>query len=102
MLREPMLADPAVTFHPTWAFAAALVLFCILLAALYVRRARFAGLTIALIAAGALVLSSAAATPTWNRPAGQWVAVMVDLSPSTRTATYRDPATLDRRIHELL
>ncbi|HEY1628481.1 MAG TPA: hypothetical protein VGF52_01410, partial [Tepidisphaeraceae bacterium] len=49
-----------------------------------------------------VLLAISAGGPIWMRPATQQVAVMVDLSPSTRTAGYRDREALDRRIHELL
>jgi hypothetical protein len=48
------------------------------------------------------LLALAAGRPAWNRPTEQKVCVMVDLSASTRTASYRDRATLDRRVRELL
>src|SRR6185312_6914957 len=53
-------------------------------------------------AAGALLLALSAGLPRWDRPARRPVVVMVDLSPSTRTADYRDRTFLERRIHELL
>jgi hypothetical protein len=58
--------------------------------------------TLALGGAGAALLALAAAGPTWLRPAGKPVAVLVDLSPSTRGAAYRDTAFLNRRLDELL
>jgi hypothetical protein len=53
-----------------------------------------------IIGAGLLLL--AASGIAWTKPAARPVAVMVDLSPSTRGAAYRDRATLTRRIDELL
>jgi hypothetical protein len=53
-------------------------------------------------AAGAILLATAAAAPVWNRPVAGTVAVLVDLSPSTRGATFRDRAALDDRIAPLL
>jgi hypothetical protein len=55
-----------------------------------------------LIVAGLLVLSFAAGLPTFDRSDNDEVLVMVDLSPSTRTARYRDPAFLRKRIDQLL
>jgi hypothetical protein len=55
-----------------------------------------------ILAIGALLLATASGRPTWNRPKSGTVAVMVDLSPSTRGATFRDRLSLDRRIHQLL
>ncbi len=54
------------------------------------------------ILAGGVGLTLAAGTPVWERPAARRVAVLVDLSPSTRGADYRDRATLDRRVAELV
>src|SRR5581483_9065875 len=51
---------------------------------------------------GLVLLSLAAGAPLWFRPAAQDVAVMVDLSPSTRGAAYRDRDALRRRIGDLL
>jgi hypothetical protein len=51
---------------------------------------------------GATLLAMAAGRPAWDRPATGVVTVMVDLSPSTRGATFRDRSALDRRIHQLL
>jgi hypothetical protein len=58
--------------------------------------------TLVLVGLGLALLALAGGKPTWNRPTEQIVAVMVDLSASTRTAQYRDRATLERRIRELL
>lgn len=58
--------------------------------------------TLFLAGIGLICLAMAAGKPTWNRPKEQIVAVMVDLSASTRTAKYRDRAKLERRIRELL
>jgi hypothetical protein len=51
---------------------------------------------------GIICLALAAGSPVWNRRQPRSVAVMVDLSPSTRGASFRDVAFLSRRIHELL
>ena len=48
------------------------------------------------------LLCLGAAGPVWRRPASGEVAVMVDLSPSTRLAEYRKRATLESRIRQLL
>jgi hypothetical protein len=55
-----------------------------------------------LLATGATLVVFAAGDPTWLIPGAQRVAVMVDLSPSTRTAAYRQPDLLRRRIGQLL
>jgi hypothetical protein len=54
------------------------------------------------LSAASLLLALAAGEPNWMLPAAKEVVVMVDLSPSTRGAAYRDRAALDRRIRELL
>jgi hypothetical protein len=54
------------------------------------------------IATGAMLLAIAAGQPIFNRPAHGSVVVMVDLSPSTRGATFRDQSALRLRIHQLL
>jgi hypothetical protein len=59
-------------------------------------------LTRLLIACGAVLLALAAGGLTWRRSGAGEVLVMVDVSPSTRTATYRDRSTLERRVRELL
>lgn len=51
---------------------------------------------------GALLLIIAAVGPTLSLPRKPDVLVMVDLSPSTRVATYRDTDSLQRRIQQLL
>jgi len=50
---------------------------------------------------GLLLLSIAAGAPVWNRPTPQDVVVMVDLSPSTRGATFRNRSLLEARVREL-
>lgn len=67
-----------------------------------VRRPAAPRLTFLLWLFGLILLATAAGKPAWNRRPSQTVTVMVDLSASTRTAQYRDRATLERRIHELL
>ena len=56
----------------------------------------------ALIALGAVLWVATAGEPVWDRPAVRRVAVMVDLSPSTRGAAYRARAELDRRVAQLV
>mgnify|MGYP000079574235 CR=1 FL=1 len=55
-----------------------------------------------LVAAGMAALALAAGGLTLARPAVGQITVMVDLSGSTRTATYRRPELLARRIAQLL
>jgi hypothetical protein len=56
----------------------------------------------ALIVLGGGCWIVSAGMPVWDHPAARTVAVMVDLSPSTRGAIYRDRAALDRRVAALV
>lgn len=58
--------------------------------------------TLALATIGLALWALAAGTPIWSRPTAGDVAVMVDLSPSTRTAGFRTRSQLDARIRALL
>jgi hypothetical protein len=93
---------PTITFHnlPALRIAAALALATVAIALL--RRAKLPRPTLAAIAAGLLALALAAGEPAWRRPLPEPVRVMVDLSPSTRTAAYRERAALEKRVGELL
>jgi hypothetical protein len=97
-----MLGEAILSFQTTWALwtALAVSIAAALIAAM--RRPAAPRLTYAAIAIGLALLALAAGSPIWLRPVEQQVTVMVDLSPSTRTAGYRDRAALERRIHELL
>jgi hypothetical protein len=96
MSRLPLSID-----HPgLFAAAFAIALLTVVLARL--RRPAVSPLTTTLSAAALLLLALAAGGATWHRPVTSEVAVMVDLSASTRGATYRDPRTLDQRIRQLL
>jgi hypothetical protein len=66
------------------------------------RRIGLRGITLGLLAVGLILIAGAAGGITWQRHEGGTVAVMVDLSPSTRGAAYRDPAWLRRRAEQLL
>jgi hypothetical protein len=67
-----------------------------------VRRVPISRITRTFFGIGLLLLALAAGRPLWHRPTPGVVTVMVDLSPSTRGATFRDRAALDQRIHALL
>ncbi|HEY8751913.1 MAG TPA: vWA domain-containing protein [Tepidisphaeraceae bacterium] len=82
--------------------AAALALLLAIGLAFWFRRPGLTVSTTVLGGLGLALLAVAAGLPSWNRPTPGSVGVMVDLSPSTRTATYRDRALLDRRVHQLL
>jgi hypothetical protein len=51
---------------------------------------------------GLLLLALAAGDPGWRRSGGHSVTVMVDLSPSTRAARFREPAYLRQRLRQLV
>jgi hypothetical protein len=55
-----------------------------------------------LISAGIVLLALAATGPVWHRPRPGTIAVMVDLSPSTRGARFRNPDFLRRRLSQLI
>ncbi|MDB5172180.1 MAG: hypothetical protein JWN51_953 [Phycisphaerales bacterium] len=67
-----------------------------------IRRPKLPRMALWLAGLGALLLCLAAGGVIWQRPTAGEVAVMVDLSPSTRTAGYRDRAVLESRIAALL
>lgn len=96
------LASLPLTFDATWALGTVLGLTAITALVAFLRRPTAPRGTFILCAAGLILFALASANPIWRRAATQEVAVMVDLSPSTRTARYRDRAVLERRIGELL
>jgi len=55
-----------------------------------------------LMSGGIVLLALAAAGPVWHRPRPGTIAVMVDLSPSTRGAHFRNPDFLRRRLGQLI
>ena len=55
-----------------------------------------------LFSLGLLFLATAAARPIWHHTKHGSIAVMVDLSPSTRSAKFRNPADLQQRLSELI
>ncbi|MGE5608270.1 MAG: vWA domain-containing protein, partial [Bacillota bacterium] len=83
-------------------FALATLLIAITAAIIAWRRPAIRRLSLALIGIGLLSLAFAAGGLAWQQPSAQQVAIMVDLSPSTRTAQYRSTETLHRRIRQLL
>jgi hypothetical protein len=91
-----------LSFEATWTWWTVLALSALTVIIALIRRPAAPGATCILATVGLLLLACAAGKPTLLRPSTQSVTVMVDLSASTRTATYRDRATLERRIRELL
>jgi hypothetical protein len=87
---------------PMWLKVAAVALVGVATALFVVGNALPRSVRCALII-GAVLIVLAAMQPRWDGSAiDQPVTVMVDLSPSTRTAHFRDPAQLQRRINQLL
>lgn len=89
-----------ITSPTTFAIAAALLVLILLIA--MVRRVALSRGATLLIFAGTILFCAAAGGLTIHLPDAREVVVMVDLSPSTRTATYRDPKLLETRIAQLL
>jgi hypothetical protein len=83
-------------------FAIAMALVALATVVGLLRRLKIPALGVILAIMGMLCLAVAAGEPVWRRPQRRGVVVMVDLSPSTRGANFRDSGFLSRRIHELL
>ncbi len=98
---HPMVIAAVLFLSPAWSWAA-VGLLATAVAVAAVRGVRLGVAASALVIAGGACWAVAAGSPVWDRPAARVVAVMVDLSPSTRGATYRDRAALDRRVGQLL
>jgi hypothetical protein len=90
------------SFSAPIALVIALLLALITAIAVVVRRPAIAATSIWTGAIGLTLIALAAGEPTWRRPSPLEVAVMVDLSPSTRTALFRNRSQLDARIRQLL
>src|SRR5436853_7620901 len=102
MRRPPMSFPSSITFDSPAALAAALVALACATALALKRRPPLRRATWSMFAAGAIAIALAAGLPQAKREAPAEVAVMVDVSPSTRGATYHDPAAFSRRRAELL
>src|SRR5580692_10956586 len=82
-----------------------LIAFALALTALSIAKLRKIALPIQSqwhLALGILLLSLAAAGPVWNLPHPGTIAVMIDLSPSTRGASFRNPHFVQQRLSELI
>jgi hypothetical protein len=91
-----------IRFDSPTLLAVALALVACVVAAASVRRVHLRPLTRALLGSGLVLLAlGAGGAAVELRRAGR-VAVMVDVSPSTRTATYRSREALDARVGALL
>src|SRR5438309_12101262 len=92
---------PVIFESPTIAIAGlALVVVTVLVT--LIRRPALPRLTLAMVGVGLVLLALAAGGMTWRRARQGEVLVMVDVSPSTRTATYRERPALERRIRQLV
>src|SRR5258705_12624993 len=86
--------------HAALIIAAILALLAILIA--FLRLPDMPRSSQILIALGLVLLTLGAGQLAYFQPDPREVIVMVDLSPSTRTAQYRDPKFLQQRIDTLL
>src|SRR5438045_1122371 len=86
--------------HIALAIAAILALLAMIIA--FIRRPDMPRSSQILIAIGLLLLCLGAGQLAYLQADPRQVLVMVDLSPSTRTARYRDPKFLQQRIATLL
>lgn len=92
---------PLTLDHPAYLIAAGLLL-TLAVALVAIRRPRLRPLSDGLLLIGLACFALAAASPRMKLPVRPRVAVMVDLSPSTRTADYRDRRRLQLRLEQLL
>ena len=97
----PVTQATPITFESPFALGTALALVLVTVAVAVYRRPALPATTLALATLALLALALAAGSPVW-RGAPAAVEVMVDLSPSTRPGTYRDPVKLRERIAQLL
>jgi VWA domain-containing protein len=96
-----LLAFP-FSFNSLWLLIAAAFIALSATWIVYSRRPNLPPTALWIALAGVICLVIAAGRPVWHRPAERSVAVMIDLSPSTRGATFRDSTFLSRRLRDLL
>jgi hypothetical protein len=89
-------------FADHFSLAICAAIFGLILIVSLIRRPRLPRSSMVFALLGLLLLTLSAGRPTINWPNPGTIAVMVDLSPSTRTAAYRDPAWLRQRLSALL
>jgi hypothetical protein len=97
-----MSAAAMVSFSSPLVGIAALVLAVLAVGIAIVRRIDLPILSAMLLGAGMACLALAAAEPVWHEAKLGTVAVMVDLSPSTRGARFRSGDFLRERVRELI
>src|SRR3954469_23263913 len=100
MLRD--VVSRPITFAAPAMLYASLALVALAAAVVLTRRPAMPGATKVLAGIGLVLLSLAAGEMLWRRPVAREVAVMVDLSPSTRSAAYRNREAMERRVRQLL
>jgi len=96
------MPEARLTFDAVFALALAAVLWLAVIAIAWRRRVSLPIASRWLAAAGLLLLVLASGSPHWRRAVAREVAVLVDLSPSTRSAAFRDRAVVERRVRDLL
>jgi hypothetical protein len=97
-----MPAASVVLFSSPIAGIASLALAIAAIAVGVWRRIDLSAVSAWLLSAGTILLAIAAAGPLWNHPKPGTIAVMVDLSPSTRGANFRKPQFVRERLAELI
>lgn len=97
-----MIGESLLSLAWPWGLWAGLLLALAGAAVVRLRRPAVPALTVGAALVGTLMLAMGAGGLRWERSAPQPIVVMVDLSPSTRVAEYRDREVLNRRIRELL
>lgn len=97
-----MSGAPAVSFTSIDSGIAALALAACIVAIARGRKIPLPHISAWLFAAGILLLAVAASGPAWFATRPGKVAIMVDLSPSTRGAHFRDAHWLQQRISQLV
>ncbi|QOV89522.1 vWA domain-containing protein [Humisphaera borealis] len=94
--------ESRLTFDTPWPMLIALIIAATTVAIAWRRRLALPKASLVLATLGLALVVLSAGMPNWRRPAAGEVAVMVDLSPSTRSAGFRDRATVEKRAKELL
>src|SRR2546423_14965632 len=97
-----MLAQSPLFFAAPSPLLAAGTMLLLVLVIAFTRRIAIAPTAALLMISGLILLTLSAGEPRLRRASVGAVTVMVDLSPSTRGAAYRDRAALDRRIRRPL
>lgn len=92
----------SITFQSPATLGFALALVCLTVAIAFFRGVRFARQSTIFVISGLLLLALAAGRAVLNTAPPTRIAVMVDVSSSTRTARYHTPEAIEQRLDELL